>query len=89
MTRVQIKVEVCDVCQMQGRPIGHYRIAAPGGRVRTVALCEQDARTPLAELVARFANPTQVRHAVASIEEVKSARKRTARKPARARASRE
>ena len=84
MTRLQIKVEVCDVCRMQGRPIEHYRIAPPDGRVQTLALCEQDARTPLSELLARFYHrPVQRERKAASIDEVKAARTRA---PAKKRA---
>ena len=85
MTRLQIKVEVCDVCQMQGRPIEHYRIAPPDGRVQTLALCEEHTRTPLSELLARFYHhSTRTERTAASIEDVRAARTRA---PARKRAA--
>lgn len=86
MTRLQIKVEVCDVCQMQGRPVEHYRVAPPDGRVQTLALCEEHTRTPLAELLARFYHrPVGRERTAASIDEVRAARTRA---PAKKRAAR-
>lgn len=45
----KVTLEVCDVCHDRSREVQVWRVAAPGGRLRRVVLCEEHA-APLAEL---------------------------------------
>ena len=72
---MQIRVEVCDVCQDPNKPVEHYRVGLPNQRLRSLALCVDDA-TPLAEFGSTIAKRATKR--VMSMEEIEKMRRPTA-----------
>lgn len=75
--RVKISVEVCDVCHNPDRKVKHWRIAAPDQRLRSFALCDEDAK-PWAEVLARMPGGDGRRaRKVATMDDVAAAKKAT------------
>lgn len=78
MAAITQRIEVCDVCKEIDRPIKHYRLAPEGGRLRTLALCEEH-RNPVELLISSVALWTGSRRSsrqvtMEQIEEVKKRR---------------
>lgn len=70
----RISVEVCDVCHDPDRPVKHWRVAEPAGRLRAYALCTEHAG-PLEQVVAGLPAGSSRRRRVASMDEVAAAKK--------------
>jgi hypothetical protein len=70
---MKLTVEVCDVCHDKDRPVRVWRIAAPGGRIQSIAVCGEHAR-PLSMLATAHAHQAgkRGRRRVVTREQVES-----------------
>jgi hypothetical protein len=70
---MKLTIEVCDVCHDEDRPVRVWRLAAPGGRIHSVAVCDEHAR-PLATLATAHAHQAgkRGRRRVVTREQVES-----------------
>jgi hypothetical protein len=78
-----LRIEVCQVCQVIGKPIEKYRVGDAEHLFR-LPLCSDCTQRPLAELLAmRPARRTLAANKPTTLEEVMARKKTTRKKPPR------